>query len=249
MAQSVAFSRAPFGMVNLRHAQHVCRADLLTRLDIARKFVALKVGSQLRLQRDLGLRPARPEAALIKGLEAAGDASSLRGVEGAFASEHFEALAKALPANWGFKHRNRRPPRDPFNALLSLGYTLAQEESSRLALRVGLDLEVGFLHDLRSRRQSLALDLVEPARAAVESWLLRMIEAKAIAPADFQDNAADGCRLSKAGRHVLYANWFAHGQQASRTAARPGLAMLLGVLRKHLDRKRLEKLGSEDEAD
>ena len=76
----------------------------------------------------------------------AADLSILLGVEGAAAARYLQAWRGLWGGEWGFKGRNRRPPRDPVNALLSLTYSMAQGPVGRLALRHGLDPALGFLH-------------------------------------------------------------------------------------------------------
>ncbi len=234
-AAALSFARQPLGMVRLRHAQHQCVANPASRLELARTLVLLKLESQFALQRRLGLRDAKPSEAeaaqLATQVATAPDRASLMGLEGARAREHFGLLAHFLCPDWRFAGRSKRPPRDPFNALLSLGYTLAREEAQRVALRLGLDVELGFLHEARGNRGALSLDLLEPARAAVEQWLLEGVQAGIWTPAGFRDNDADGCRLEKPERLEFYREWFAHGQRRAALAVRPALAAVLAALR------------------
>jgi CRISPR-associated protein Cas1 len=139
------------------------------------------------------------------GGRAAGDAS-LRGLEGAAAAAYFEGFADLLPERLHFTGRNRRPPRDPANAMLSLGYTLLHAEAVLALYGAGLDPFVGFYHALDFARESLACDLVEPLRVEVDRHVLMLFRCEKLRPEDFTHSEA-GCLLGKAGRARFYAEW------------------------------------------
>ena len=255
LAQSVGFTRLPHGMTTLRHAQHLVYAHAEHRLAMARLVVAAKADAQLRLQARWGFDVDQQQTQISATLAQANSIAALMGVEGALARAHFARMAAQLSPVWAFGGRERRPPSDPFNALLSLGYTLAREATAQLALRWGLDLEVGFLHSIQPSRPSLTLDLMEPVRAVVEAWTLELIGCgtKPTEPGDttldsqsalsayapkavitlksFSDNLADGWRLNKAARALYYQQWFATGQVQVLHHARPLLARVLQQLR------------------
>jgi len=233
-SQCIGFTCLPHRMAGLRHAQHMTYANMPQRLALAKQIVLLKISAQAKLVDHLG--GCTPLDNIQQAVQCAGSICELMGVEGGFAQSYFARLAEMLPDTWRFSGRNRRPPRDPFNALMSLSYTLAQSALGQLALRHGLDLEVGFLHGIQNSRQSLALDLLECARADMDGWLLGLaippdgLQPR-IHPEDFSDNLADGCRLSKQARELFYRLWFSQGQQLALHAARPGLACVLRALR------------------
>ena len=248
LAQSVGFTRLPHGMTTLRHAQHLIYADARQRLTVARQIVLLKLQSQKELQVRLGCTLRHDPSVIADAVNAAPNIAALMGLEGGHAQQHFACIGARLDAAWRFTRRTRQPPRDPVNALLSLGYTLAQEAVAQMALRHGLDLEVGFLHGIQRTRPSLALDLLEPARAAVEEWVIALIapDDGQLTPAAFCQNSSDGCRLEKAGRADFYRCWFAQGQARAVLAARPGLATILRALRQHRSDKNDNADGAED---
>lgn len=102
--------------------------------------------------------------------------------------------------------RNRRPPRDPVNALLSLTYTLLTSQAIQVLRINGLDPEIGFYHQPGYYRPSLACDLIELMRMPAESWVLGLCRKTTLRPRDFaMDNGA--CLLAKAGRGRFYAEW------------------------------------------
>jgi CRISPR-associated protein Cas1 len=131
------------------------------------------------------------------------DTGALRGMEGACAAAHFRGLAAVFPESLGFTGRNRRPPRDPVNAALSLGYTLVHFEAVRAAHAAGLDPLIGLYHRPAFGRESLASDLVEPLRPRVDGWVWALFRDREMRAEDFaQDKGA--CLLQKAGRGRFY---------------------------------------------
>lgn len=136
----------------------------------------------------------------LRHLPQAADAATLNGLEGAATRVFFQAVKTILPPEWGFEGRNRRPPRDPFNALISLGYTVlhAQVES---VLRVdGLLPWLGFYHQGRGRHAALASDLIEPFRHLVERTALNALQRRSFKPEEFTLDGERGCRLNPDAR-------------------------------------------------
>ncbi|MBN8447791.1 MAG: CRISPR-associated endonuclease Cas1 [Candidatus Accumulibacter sp.] len=132
--------------------------------------------------------------------------ASLRGLEGAGAAAYFEGFADLLPDRLKFSGRNRRPPRDPVNAMLSLGYTLLHAEAVLALYGAGLDPFIGFYHGLDFGRESLACDLVEPLRVEVDQHALMLFRSEKLRPEDFSTTES-GCLLGKAGRARFYGEW------------------------------------------
>ena len=129
----------------------------------------------------------------------------MMGIEGQVSRAWFQGLAACLPAEWQFAGRNRRPPRDPLNALLSLGYTLALADIRQMILVEGMDPAFGFLHQPYPGRDSLALDLLEIFRGAVDVFALKMMDV--LEPGQFYYHQEQGCRLTKESRPIFYQEW------------------------------------------
>jgi CRISPR-associated protein Cas1 len=156
---------------------------------------------------------------------------SLRGVEGSAAHVYFEGLRAVVPESLQFKGRNRRPPRDPFNALLSLTYTLIHAETAIALHGAGLDPCVGFYHQLDFGRESLACDVVETIRPLADRLCLQMVRQQTLTKDHFSQSSA-GCLLGKAGRTRYYAAYeeeveplrqaIAHSVANLREAIQPG---------------------------
>lgn len=141
----------------------------------------------------------------LRRADNARDLDTLRGHEGEAAAAYFAALPAILPAPWrsDFCGRSRRPPRDRVNALLSFGYALLTRDATAAAARVGLEPMLGFLHVVHPGRPALALDLIEPFRAAwVDTAVLRLLATRGIRRDDFVFSSA-GVALTDAGRRAL----------------------------------------------
>jgi CRISP-associated protein Cas1 len=128
-----------------------------------------------------------------------------RGLEGSAAAHYFAAYTKLFAPSLQFTHRNRRPPRDPVNALLSLSYTMLHYELLREIEVIGLDPTIGFYHEFEYGRESLACDLVEAFRPAVDRFVWRAFADREFIGRDFAKDGEDhGCYLKKTGRQQFY---------------------------------------------
>lgn len=130
---------------------------------------------------------------------------SLRGLEGGASASYFAAYVTLFPDSLNFRNRNRRPPQDPVNALLSLCYTLLHFEMVREIEAIGLDPTLGFLHQFDYGRESLACDLVEPYRPAIDRLVWELFRERIFAARDFaHDDDRSGCYLKKESRKRFY---------------------------------------------
>lgn len=134
---------------------------------------------------------------------------------------------------WGFKERNRRPPRDPVNALLSLGYTLAGNSLGQMVSTYGLDVSLGFLHAPLSNRPSLMLDVLEPVRPWIDQWLWLKVHSGLLTPKHFSQSNEYGCRLNQEGRGLFFSAWYDEAESFLRAPMRESLALLLKTLHKY----------------
>lgn len=192
------------GPVAVRQAQHLCHLDPECRRQQAINIVRAKLDAQAHHLQTRGI-PV-PPAVQVADLNRAADLSMLLGHEGAAAAAYFDALASDLPPAWRFHGRNRRPPRDPVNALLSLGYTLLGAEMQVAVLGAGLDPALGMLHAVWPGRDALALDLIEALRPGIDRFVLGLLDTT-LKPEDFHSHADTGCRLNKDARGAFYAAW------------------------------------------
>jgi CRISPR-associated protein Cas1 len=211
------------GGVRLRRAQFRKADDLAFRLEIARAVVAGKVqncrANLLRSSRDAyasdhpnaqKLRDAAERLANnLLQLPLAATLDEVRGVEGDCARvyfENFSLMTPTAPPPLTFSARTRRPPRDPVNALLSLFYSVLTHDCASALSAAGLDPSVGFLHDERPGRPSLALDLVEEFRPSlVDRFVMTLINRRQVSPEDFLTRPGGGVELHDPARKRLVA--------------------------------------------
>ncbi len=140
------------------------------------------------------------------------DLDTARGVEGAAAAVYFSHFSSMIReqswARFSFDGRNRRPPRDPVNAMLSLGYSVLSKEVAGVCHAVGLDPFLGFLHQPRYGRPALALDLMEEFRPLVaDSVVISLINRREIQESDFISTTS-GTFLNDRGRRAFWEGWF-----------------------------------------
>lgn len=209
------------GNVLLRLAQFRAYDDAAKKGDLARSFLVGKVVNArsvlMRRMRDHGSTPDiavavdRHTAALTSLRDFQGDVSSLRGLEGEVAASYFAAFNDLIVAQrdrFSIISRNRRPPTDPSNALLSYAYTLLAHECRSALEGVGLDPQIGFLHELRSGRPALALDLMEEFRAVIaDRAVLSLINLKQVSPRDFKTSESGAVTMSDGAIKTFLAAW------------------------------------------
>lgn len=212
------------GMKNvfLRMEQFRLARDEMVCLSLARQFVHGKIRNHRTLLMRNHLEP--PEPTILKLKRASEDAlaaksiEELLGIEGAAASQYFQHLSgmikvadeltgenqHAKQLTFNFAHRNRRPPTDPVNAMLSLAYSLLSKDCTLAALAVGFDPYIGFYHQPRFGRPALGLDLMEEMRPLIaESTVLSCINNRVVTEKDFV-RAGQAVNLTAAGRKRFF---------------------------------------------
>lgn len=202
----------------VRLAQYRRTGDCDGRFALARKIVEAKVRNGIEVLRGLqSNRPNHPDlASAIAEVRRAADRlaeadtfETLLGMEGVAARHYFTGLGSGFTSDIVFRGRVRRPPPDPANALLSLAYVMLGNMLSGLVEARGLDPCIGFYHELRPGRPSLALDLVEELRApVVDRFVLRLCNLRIVRPEMFTDDPEEGSvRLTQAGLKIFLAEW------------------------------------------
>lgn len=182
-----------------------------SRNTVARKLAAQQDFLNVRREHDLEHRyeltlALRKLDSAILELKDKNSIAALRGAEGAAAAAYFQGLAAIAPPRLKFHQRNRRPPRDPLNALFSLGYTLLHSEAVLALYGSGLDPFIGFYHQLDFGRESLACDIVEPLRVEIDKFALELFRQDTLRIEDFSTTES-GCLLGKNGRSKFYSAW------------------------------------------
>lgn len=147
----------------------------------------------------------------LNKIDRMGDIESLRGIEGDAASNYFSVFQEMITADdpdFFFSERNKRPPRDRVNALLSYIYTVLSHDCRSALEGVGLDPYVGFLHKDRPGRSSLALDLMEEFRAFLADRLaLTLINRKQITGKDFINSGSGAVIMKEDARKTILSEW------------------------------------------
>jgi CRISPR-associated protein Cas1 len=217
------------GMKNvfLRMEQFRLARDEMTCLTLARHFVHGKIRNHRTLLMRNHLEP--PEPIIMKLKRASEDAlaaasiEELLGIEGAAASQYFQQFSgmvkveddlpgletqrkddKQLAFNFNFSNRNRRPPTDPVNAMLSLAYSMLAKDCTLAALAVGFDPYLGFYHQPRFGRPAMGLDLMEEFRPLIaESTVLSCINNRVVTEKDFV-RAGQAVNLTAPGRKRFF---------------------------------------------
>ena len=203
--------------VFLRRSQFRLSEQEYFALAFARKLVAGKIRNQRTLLQRNHVEPNRMTLEAMKKMadraERAGSLEELLGLEGNGARLYFGDFAgmikpeegrEALDLSFDFEGRNRRPPRDPVNALLSLGYSLLAKDLTVACYAVGFDPYIGFYHQPRFGRPALALDLMEPFRPLiVDSAVLTAINAGMLTPRDFV-RVGGSVALTASGRKAFF---------------------------------------------
>jgi CRISPR-associated protein Cas1 len=187
---------APTGHGSLRVAQVLRSQDPGFALETAQQMVRGKVHNmKIFLQRYARRYNSDPIREAVTGVDAmlqrvtrTRTINSLMGVEGQATAIYFGVWKNLLHPPWRFNKRVRRPPTDPVNVLLSLGYTLLMQNIQGAVLTAGLDPFVGFLHQLSYNRPNLPLDLMEEFRPLiVDSVTLRCLNNNIITHEHFSE--------------------------------------------------------------
>ncbi len=193
--------------LDVRRAQFRAADDPKRCLELARRFVSTKIANQRTVLRRNHSGTISPElkrlSALRKQAERARSLESLLGYEGTAARVYWSLFPELLKEGTRFMPagRNRRPPRDPVNAVLSFLAALLTKDASLACSFAGLDSSLGFLHQPRPGKPALALDLMEEFRPlVVASTTLRAFNSRLLTESDFVVAGEAGTSLTSAGR-------------------------------------------------
>lgn len=211
------------GNVLLRRAQYRIADDERQSCAVARTMIFGKISNSVavirRTLRDhgprvegLGLEEVTEQLSnLREPILQCFDLDVLRGLEGAGATAYFgvfDFLILSRKESFSFHGRNRRPPQDRVNAMLSFAYSMLAHDCASALESVGLDSYVGFLHRDRPGRTSLALDLMEELRPCMaERFVLTLINNRVMKPEDFQIQDSGAVLLTEEGRKRFLKAW------------------------------------------
>lgn len=210
------------GNVLLRRAQHFAVENSMTQVTIAKSIIAAKIANC----RNVLLRGSRDNldsndtdeltgasdslASIVRQLESKNDIETLRGLEGYAANIYFGVLNHLIRVNkdvFYFEERNKRPPKDNMNAIMSFLYALLANDTRSALEGIGLDPARGFLHALRPGRPSLALDIMEEFRSPLcDRLALSMVNLKQLSAGHFSQDFS-GVIMSDDAKKIILTAW------------------------------------------
>lgn len=211
------------GNVALRQQQYDSSRDTAVSLEIAKNCILGKVyNSRWVLERAIRDHRLQIDVERVRGasmflknslalIQNSQTKEQLRGYEGEAASIYFGILDQLIlqqKKEFVFQGRNKRPPQDPVNALLSFVYTLLTNTITSALETVGLDPYVGYLHTDRPGRASLSLDLIEEFRAVLaDRFVLSLINRKMITGKEFKKQENGAVRMDDEARKRVLVEW------------------------------------------
>jgi CRISPR-associated protein Cas1 len=186
----------------LRLAQYALYHDTSRRLELVKAIVSAKIQNQYTVL----YRSKMMDNPLKSHKKLVGEQTTLdqvRGVEGLAAKDYFACWDALLKEPWSFPRRNRRPPTDPVNSLLSFAYGLLRVQVTAAVHLAGLDPYIGYLHEVHHGQPSMVLDLMEESRPLVADRLvLSVLNNRELQLGDFTESLG-AYRLSESGRKTF----------------------------------------------
>ncbi len=200
------------GLLRQRQYEKSINSDFVSEL--AKKLVLRKIQNQCRLLEDAIAVKPDSRFHFSEAIERLNriqeniinhkiEVESLRGYEGTASSFYFSAFTRLFPEGLGFRGRNRRPPRDPVNAMLSLCYTMLYADITTEIYITGLDPTIGFYHSFEYGRDSLSCDMEEPFRPEVDRFVWELFRKEYFRKRDFTEEKG-GVYLKKKARVRFY---------------------------------------------
>ena len=203
----------------IRQQQYALAGDSQRCLELAKSFVRGKLTNSLRFCQRQRTRNAAVKSAMasirrtIRNLDSAKNLESVLGYEGAGTAVYYGAFREFLAHDWGFTTRQFRPPPDPINAMLSLGYTLLHNHVYTFINVVGLDPYCGYFHQPKHGHAALASDLMEEFRTIiVNGYVLSLVNNNRVRPEDF-DQTNKGIRFTKEALNRFLTGYYGRMQQ------------------------------------
>ena len=234
----------------LRFEQYKVYLDEESRLKIAKAIIANKIENQIQLIYEHKRKDSEYDwdsdiSGLIKNkatLEDKLTSNEVLGVEGICSNIYFGAFSHMLDCDFEFNGRNRRPPKDPINVIISLAYTLLTKEVSNALDAESFEPYLGFLHGIRYGRKSLALDIVEEFRQpVVDRLVILLFNKRMINRYDFEFPTDGRVVLTEDGFKKFcteYERWMSgkntlSGEKSFRVCIKDQVALLKNSVKAH----------------
>ncbi|GCL38262.1 MULTISPECIES: type I-D CRISPR-associated endonuclease Cas1d [Sphaerospermopsis] len=224
----------------LRLAQYQVYSDPVKRLELVKTIVTAKIHNQYHVlyrhnEKD---NPLKERKSLVKNQQTL---DQVRGVEGLAAREYFACWQNMVGKQWTFNGRNRRPPTDPVNSLLSFAYALLQSQVMAAVNVAGLDPYIGYLHEVHHGQPAMVFDLMEEFRALIaDNLVLSILNKQEIKPNDFNESLGAYRLKDNAKKTFLQAfdkkmnDEFKHPVFDYRCTYRRGIELQARLLSRHL---------------
>lgn len=185
--------------LKLQLAKLIIRKKLQAQRKLVQKIHTTRPGLSLPCTKTLNqISETLPKLAKAQNLE------QLIGFEGSVAASYFSTYTQAFSQKLNFNKRVKRPPTDPVNACLSLGYTILHHEAVRTLVGAGLEVYLGIIHQPAYNRESLASDFIEPLRAEIDLLVWRLFAEKTLREHHFSRETNNAVFLTKDGRAIFY---------------------------------------------
>ena len=197
---------------NTRLSQYNIYINYDKRLSMAKQICRDKINLQIALlskKRSIDKQHIRTIKKYLSRLSLYNDINSIMGIEGCCAREYFNAISEITE----FSKRIRHPARDPLNSILDLSYSLILGEITSVLSSMGFDVSIGFLHEIKNGRPSLALDVLEYFRVYADGFAINAFNRREFNSKDFNITEKT-CRLTDAG-FKKYIKKFSHAVQIS----------------------------------
>jgi CRISP-associated protein Cas1 len=158
-------------------SQYKTYIDEERKFSVAQNLINAKLANSIKILESLPYPAIEPYilSPYLKAVSEANKINELMGIEGAAAKIYWKEYGKALPDKWGFIERSGREASDHVNTMLNYGYALLEAECLRVINTVGLDPYIGFLHEMRNEKRSLAYDLQEIFRGEVDIVVYKLL--------------------------------------------------------------------------
>ncbi len=212
----------------------------MKRLELVKTIVIGKIHNQYNVlyRHNEKENPLKERKNLVKNQQTL---DQVRGVEGLAAREYFACWQNMVGQQWTFNGRNRHPPTDPVNSLLSFAYSLLQSQVMAAVNVAGLDPYIGYLHEVHHGQPAMVFDLMEEFRALfADNLVLSVLHKKEIQPQDFNESLGAYRLKDKARKTFLEAfnkkmnDEFKHPVFDYRCTYRRGIELQARLLSRHL---------------
>ncbi len=192
--------------VLIRIKQYQAYLDPIKKHQLAKRIVQGKIYNAMVFAKRGGA-DIKTMKALLPPIERAENTESLRGLEGNAAKRYFSLVRDRFPTEFRPESRNKRPPRDKANSLLSLAYTFLAKECQSAARIAGLDPYIGFLHEAKYGRPALALDLMEEFRSIIADSVVLSLFNRAMISEDMFEEEKGYPSLNEEGFKKFLKAW------------------------------------------